>query len=312
MLDNPNGSSDQELVDQMRSNRLADNPDLDKATGGADEVEAEAETSVDEDYSEDFEDSESEVYEEPEEDEQEVEARTWTIKADGQERQLTEAQMQEHASKGIDYTKKTMELAEQRKAIEAKDASISAKLSELASFIEQKDESIDWDNLRDTDPSEYLRQKELQESRKAILERESGELDAKRQEQRQSAIGEQTQALYDIMGKGWKGDVAAKDFDLANKYLISMGIAEDDVNQVIDHKLWKIFFDAAKYNRLRENKGKVNKEVRSAPKSVKPGSKRSASSQSEVAQALASVQSAGKMDQDAALVALMRAKRKGK
>ena len=301
MLDNPNGSSDQELVDQMRSNRLADNPDLDKATGGADEVEAEAETSVDEDYSEDFEDSESEVYEEPEEDEQEAEARTWTIKADGQERQLTEAQMQEHASKGIDYTKKTMELAEQRKAIEVKDASISAKLSELASFIEQKDESIDWDNLRDTDPSG-----------KAILERESGELDAKRQEQRQGAIGEQTQALYDIMGEGWKGDVAAKDFDLANKYLISMGIAEDDVNQVIDHKLWKIFFDAAKYNRLRENKGKVNKEVRSAPKSVKPGSKRSASSQSEVAEALASVQSAGKLDQDAALVALMRAKRKGK
>lgn len=312
MLDNPNGSSDQELVDQMRSNRLADNPDLDKATGGADEVEAEAETSVDEDYSEQFEDSESEVYEEPEEDEQEAEARTWTIKADGQERQLTEAQMQEHASKGIDYTKKTMELAEQRKAIEAKDAEISAKLSELASFIEQKDQSVDWDNLRDTDPSEYLRQKELQESRKAILQRESSELDAKREAQRQAAIGEQTNELYSIMGEGWKGDVAAKDFELANKYLTSMGIAEDEINQVIDHKLWKIFFDAAKYNRLRENKGKVNKEVRSAPKSVKPGSKRNVTSQSEVAKALASVQSAGKMDQDAALVALMRAKRKGK
>jgi hypothetical protein len=52
------------------------------------------------------------------------------LKVDGVERDFTEAELYENASKGLDYTKKTQELAEERKAV--------AKMKEFVDYVQSQ------------------------------------------------------------------------------------------------------------------------------------------------------------------------------
>ena len=318
MLDNPNGSSEQELVDQMRANRTANDPDLPTATGGTEEAEANPDASTDEEleYSQEFDELESESEgNDPQELEEEQDApTTYTVKVDGEELEVNVDELRSGYQRDKDYRKKTMDLAEQRKEFEAKDATLIAKLEELSSFIEQKDESIDWENLRDNDPSEYLKQKELQEQRKAVLAKENSERKVAAEDKAKAKQGEEIKMLMGAMGDKWDEKQQGKDFDGAYSYLSQIGLSRDEINSTLDHRIWQAFFDAAKYDRLRTAKTKVKKQVRDAPKSVKPGQRRTATSQTDFDKAAQTLRDGGKMNETDNVVALLRANRakKGK
>ena len=318
MLDNPNGSSEQELVDKMRANRTANDPDLPEATGGTEEVEANADTSTDEelDYSQEFDELESEREgNDPQELEEEQDTpTTYTVKVDGEELEVNVDELRSGYQRDKDYRKKTMDLAEQRKEFEAKDATLIVKLEELSSFIEQKEESIDWENLRDTDTAEYIKQRELQKARQELLTKETSEREEANTEKSKARQGEEIKMLMGAMGDKWDEKQQGKDFDSAYDYLKQVGISQDEINKVLDHRIWQVFFDAAKYDRLRTAKTKVKKQVRDAPKSVKPGQRRTATSQTEFDKAAQTLRDGGKMDETDNVVALLRANRakKGK
>ena len=116
-----------------------------------------------------------------------------TVKIDGKDVVLTQEQIAE-AYKGqlrqADYTKKTMEAAETRKAAESEINKTRAERQHLATTAQQnaqlltavlaEQNKIDWNALAATDPAEWVKQRNLYD-------------------QRQSALAQNTQFLRDAL-----------------------------------------------------------------------------------------------------------------
>ena len=127
------------------------------------ETEEETEPEVEEEV-----EAEEEVEEESEVEEPEVveEEQTFTIKAAGEEKEVTLDELKKSYQLGSDYTKKTQEIAEQRKAIEANAKDIlearkvrddySQKLQAVEQFLlSNNDTSEDLSAMKENDPIGY-------------------------------------------------------------------------------------------------------------------------------------------------------------
>lgn len=309
MLDNPQGSSTQESVAMLKEMRQAKQPDLDsETTGGTEEaaVTEPQETKVDS-Y-----ELETEVDGTTEHDDtgEEVDAPDrYTVKVDGEEVEVNIDELRSGYQRDSDYRKKTMALAEQRKQVEAENSAIAERIQKLDALIGQDEESVDWDSLRDNDPTEFIRRKDLQEQRAKALQDEQAKLAEKQQKQRSALIQQETAKLTEIMGPTWTDDKRVNTFNEANSYLESIGVTQEEANTIIDSRHWKMIFDATEYNKLKGSKTKVAKEIRDAPKSVKPGQRQKAKSQTEVEAATARLQGSNKLNEAQNAVELLKARR---
>ena len=131
-----------------------DNADYEEA------VEATEDEVVDADDVEVEDDDESEVEEE------ELEETRYTVKAAGEEKEVTLEELMQGYQLGADYTKKTQEVAEQRKLIEAEAKSIieakqvrdtyAQRLQAIEQFLTQgQDSSEDLAYMKENDPIGY-------------------------------------------------------------------------------------------------------------------------------------------------------------
>ena len=131
------------------------------------EVEEVEETETEPEVEEEVE-AEEEVEEESEVEEPEVveEEQTFTIKAAGEEKEVTLDELKKSYQLGSDYTKKTQEIAEQRKAIEANAKDIlearkvrddySQKLQAVEQFLlSNNDTPEDLSAMKENDPIGY-------------------------------------------------------------------------------------------------------------------------------------------------------------
>lgn len=167
-----------------------------------------------------------------------------------------------------DYTRKTTEVAEERKAVAAKQAEVD-KVAEILGDIQTEIQTlvmgdvqnVDWDSVRISDPSEYLRLKEVEAARSKKL----AGLVEKRNQVVNAKIAEEGKALHEALG--WK-DAAKKqaDIEAINGYLQEQGITET----VTSHKLMLAIHKAAMHDRFQRDKVKTLKEVKKAPKVTKP------------------------------------------
>lgn len=118
-------------------------------------------------------DAESDEQQEGQEQDQEqpAEPQKFTVKVDGEEKQVTLEELQKGFMMQSDYSRKTQEIAEARRAIqqEQHEAQMQRQQSmqDLSQRIEQLDQlaksltaSVDLEQLRDYDPSEYLKHKD--------------------------------------------------------------------------------------------------------------------------------------------------------
>jgi hypothetical protein len=205
------------------------------------------------------ENSDDEVSEEPAE---------YEVTVDGASRKVTRSELIKGYQLESAATKKTMEAAEIRKAAEAKSAQAEENLrvltdihGELESLILGDTKGIDWDALRESDVSEYLRLKEVVDKRSKAL----SDAVAKRNELMKQKITSETIALHKALG--WSDAAKEKaDTGLIMGYLQEHGITD----QVTNHKLYLAILDAVKYQKLQASKPAVLKEVRKAPKSTTP------------------------------------------
>lgn len=110
-------------------------------------------------------------------------SETVTVLVDGKPVELTKAQIAEAHKNGLrqaDYTRKTMEVSEQRKAAEAETNKAREERQQLAQALQrsqvqlegalQEQNQINWQALLDSDPVEYLKQQHLAQSRQAALQ----------------------------------------------------------------------------------------------------------------------------------------------
>ena len=106
---------------------------------------------------------EGESDEDEEQDEESEQPQTVKVKVDGEEVEVTLDELKSGYSRTKDYTRKTQELAEQRKAFEAEATAIREERQVYGQLLNQLHQQIqasqgqepDWEYLRQTDPIEY-------------------------------------------------------------------------------------------------------------------------------------------------------------
>ena len=175
-----------------------------------------------------------------------------------------------------DYTKKTQATAKLQKELESERALIAeakeallAKSSEIEALLKDSADKMDWDYLRDSDPSEYLRQKELQQKREEAANKAKEELRAMKEAEFNNRITLEQKALLEALPEWSDEEVMKADMKLINDYFEANNFTDDDMSELVNHKAYIAFLKAAKLDSMSNKSIKTEKAVKSAPKKVK-------------------------------------------
>ena len=246
------------------------------------EVEEEAEAEAEEEVEE-----ESEV-EEPEEVEEE---QTFTIKAAGEEKEVTLDELKKSYQLGSDYTKKTQEVAEQRKVIEQEAKAIiearqvrdeySQKLKAVENYLlSNNDTPEDLAAMSENDPIGYAKvvadmtlKKEHLQSVQAEQQRLAQQQQSDRAAQLEQYVKEEASKLAESLPEfsdKAKGEQVRNDI---RSYGKKVGFTDEELSQVYDSRHVLVLHKAAQYDKLMAGKAGVKKKVAKAPKTVKSGAK---------------------------------------
>jgi hypothetical protein len=177
-----------------------------------------------------------------------------------------------------DYTRKTQEVAELRKAAEEKATFLeeveqlrgktferAVKLSAIDAQLEQFNQ-INWDQLATADQSEYLRLDRMQQRLQRQRDEVHGEIQQAITQERQKTAEARQQMLSkgaaelarDI--KGWGPQLSAAIVDNGKAY----GFNESELTQITDPRYVKALHDAYQWRKLQASKPEVQKKAASA------------------------------------------------
>lgn len=215
-----------------------------------------------------------------------------TIEVDGKTVELTKAELADAYKNGLrqaDYTRKTMEAAEQRKAAEAEATKAREERQKYAQGLQQaqlvlqaqiQDQSqVDWQQLLETDPVEYLKQQHLANKRQAKLseiQQAQQQLHAEFQQeqaaQMQAFLRTQQDELLAKLPE-WKDPAKAKVERAAiTDYLKSQGLEESQINNITDHRVVILSRKAMLYDQMMSKAQAAAKKVSQLPQKVeRPG-----------------------------------------
>lgn len=214
---------------------------------------------------------------------------TVTIKIDGKDVEVKLSELKNGYQRQADYTRKTMEVAEQRKAAEAEK---SKALQERQAYAEnlqrmqiqlegalQEQQKTDWERLLNESPQEYLKQMHLAQQRQAALQenyakqREVGEqLRAEQEQSRQAYLREQQEELLAKL-PDWKDEAKSKAERTAlREYLVKEGFSPEAVDSVSEAKAVLVARKAMLYDQLMSKAQAAAKKVSTLPTKVeRPG-----------------------------------------
>ena len=205
----------------------------------------------------------------PEDDDEPAAPRTFKVKVDGEEVEVTEDDLVKGYSRTADYTRKTQALAEQRKSFEAEQQAVLQERAEYAKVLSQLQAQLqqttaqepDWDALYDHDPIEASKLerkwKSYKEQQAAVRAEQDRVAEMERGEQikalRARLQSEQTKVLEAI--PEWKDEAKAKEGRAKLvTYGKSLGFSDEELNAVYDSRMVKVLADAAAYNDLKAKK----------------------------------------------------------
>ncbi len=212
---------------------------------------------------------EVEEVEEGTEEDEPAQPKTFKVKVDGEEVEVTEDDLLNGYSRTADYTKKTQALAEQRKAFEAEQQAVleeRAKYAQVLSALQAQLQTAtaqeqDWDALYDQDPIEasklerkWRAYKEQQAAVRAeqerVAEQEKGEQIKRMRSHLQNEMAKVIEAIPE-----WKDEAKAKEGRAALvQYGKSIGFSDEELSAVYDSRMVKVLKDAAAYRALQEKK----------------------------------------------------------
>lgn len=219
-------------------------------------------------------------------------AQKVTIEVDGKTVELTKQELADAYKNGLrqsDYTRKTMEVSEQRKAADAEIAqarqerdTYSNNLRNMQAVLEAsltEQQNINWQQLLETDPVEYLRQQHLYQQRQAAYQQnmqEQFKINAiVDQENQQAALAykqDQTRQLLERIPE-WKDEAKAKaSTESLRNYMRNEGASDGQIDSLSHHLLIVWADKAMRYDAIMKKADAATKKVAAAPqKVVKPG-----------------------------------------
>jgi hypothetical protein len=299
---------------QVGETQSAEESEEDLEAAASEDDESGVEDAPDEETSEE----QSGEDEEPEEQEQ---PQTFSVKIDGKEVSVTLDELQKGYSRTQDYTRKTQQIAEVRKQVEAETQAVRAErgqyaqlLGALQAQLQASEPQVDLDRLYNEDPIEWVRQKEVlrdrQEKAYAIQAEQQRLIQLSQQEQQQSMqqhLESQKDALLAALPE-WKDAKKAK---LEKAMLIesakSAGFSDEDLKSVYDHRLVLLLRKAALFDQMVSKRQGIKPVVNNGPRPAKPGAAGRVSTTSEVTRAQQRLAKTGRVDDAAdAIFKLLR------
>lgn len=272
----------------------AETVDLDGIAGLIDITDVEAETedeagepASEEEQGEELEGEEQDADEESEQESEEAE--TEILVHEGKEVKLKKSEVLELAQKGFDYTKKTMALAEERKALEPVKQQYQERLTQheqaltetmhrlqtAADFLESELGQPPSTELASYDAGAYIAQKEAYQARVDKLRNTYGQIQHLEQQQnqlRQSQLLEKANETEKYLVEhlpGWK-DAPEKSLAELNSYIKEYGLSPETTKEAyVEKGLWEIAHKAREYDRLMAQKATLKPKAE-LPKVNKP------------------------------------------
>lgn len=213
---------------------------------------------------------------------------TVTVLVDGKPVELTKAQIAEAHKSGLrqaDYTQKTQELAEKRKAADAETAKARDERNQYMQGLQkaqavlesqlQEQQQIDWQKLLEADPVEYLKQQHLAQTRQAQLQQtyqQRQQLEAQAKAEHDSALKSHAESQREeLIAKipEWKDAEKMKaGATELREYLKTQGLTEQEIYSVIDHRAIVQSYKAMKYDQMMAKAKAAAKKIDNTPQRV--------------------------------------------
>lgn len=245
------------------------------------EVEAEAETETEEYEGEDVEDD-TEESDEPEQ------PSVYTVKVDGEEYEVTLDELRSGYSRQQHFTKRSQELAEQRKAFEQEAEQVKQYRDYYAQQLEQLGNQLqqtipsepDWTALsQQYEAKELFAMKAEYDKRKEEVARVEQERERIAQQQQAEAQQQMQQHLAAQKSEMLERVPAWRDEGRRNKERLEVikyaqdviGFSEQEIANASDARAIEMLYKAWQYDKLQKDAPAVKKKVQSAPKVAKGG-----------------------------------------
>lgn len=288
--DNQTGSLTQdEAVTRLTALLGADDSDTDELEEGDGEN---AQDEEDEDSSDDS-DGETDADDDGEDDEapQAKPGQLITVKVDGEELQVPLEELKNGYQRQADYTRKSMALAEQRKAVAAevqqtrvqRDQFIQASQTLLQQMQQMAPPEPDWAKLRQEDPIGFgaaWADHQMRQQQRAFIQQQHNHAVAQAQRDEElrlaQTVSEEAQLLAAAVpdfGDEEKGSKLKSDL---LKFGKTMGFRDEELSQVYDHRTVLVLHKAMLYDRMQRQKPSLRSEItqkRMAPPVASPGAK---------------------------------------
>jgi hypothetical protein len=203
-------------------------------------------------------DEEELEYDDEEDGEEETEVEeleeqpVYRVTVDGSEIEVTQDELINGYSRQQDYTRKTQELANQRKTIEQQAQELSQRDAIYAQLLPKMEAQLkgelvdepDWKTLVDEDPVAYVREQQIWNEKKEKLnaaqaerQRLEQENQVKQQEQLVQFVQEGQQKLLEIVPEWKNAEVAQKEKLAIRDYGINvLGYAPQEMDAIYDYR----------------------------------------------------------------------------
>jgi hypothetical protein len=225
-----------------------------------------------------------------------------TLEVDGEE--TTVEELRNGYLRQKDYTRKTQELAESRKAFQAEISEIERERAEYAQLLpamaqriqQAAEQEPDWDKLYDADPTMAAKAerqwRKQQEERQAQLEAVQSEQQRmqqlaleKQQKMQQEYLNQQRNILPEVIPEWRDKKVAATEATQIRDFLLNEGFSEQDVGGMTNATLVKLARKAMLYDRGQTRANEVKaKPSKPRTKTLKSGSRASQPKRASAAQ----------------------------
>jgi len=229
-------------------------------------------------------DDEAEV----QEDDSQEEEPSYVVKAAGEEKEVPLSELIKGYQLGADYTKKTTEVAEQRKLVEAERAAIeeakyardnyAQRLQAIDQFLTSQMPQEDLQSLKENDPIGYaVKVAELSEKKEQLqaIRAEQARIAQEQQSDYARAMSDRVaqeasklaQVLPEFSDPA-KGDNFRKEI---RSYGKTLGFTDDELSQVYDSRHVLTLHKAMMYDKLQKSKPAITKKVNEAPRMLRAG-----------------------------------------
>ncbi len=228
---------------------------------------------------------------EPPRDDDETEADqdpvpVYTIKVNGEEIEVPLTELINGYSRTADYTRKTQQVAEARKAALAELDQVRterAQYAHLLTALQQQVESTapaepDWDRLRADDPIEYSVQwaeKQRRQQQLYSIQQEQTRLaeiaQFEQAQHMQSVLMQEREALLNVVPEWKNPETAKQERDALLTYGQQNGFHADELKSLVDHRSVAILRKAMLFDQLQNRAGQVKPVQRQVAPVLRPG-----------------------------------------